>query len=81
MITERMVEEHTFSIEMKSKNSLNHVCLSDISAEPVLIRGELGMFDEINFYEDVTLEIRGSKGTLRLDISREELETLLRARK
>jgi hypothetical protein len=77
MDMKRRVDEHTFSIEMKSKSSLNHISLSDISAEPVLIQGELGRLDEIYFQEEVILEIRGSKGTLRLDISRKEIEKFL----
>ncbi len=76
---ERRVEEHTFSIEMKSRYSLNHISLSDKSAEPVLIQGELGELEGVYLLEDVTLEVRGIKGTLRLDISKEELEMFLRA--
>jgi hypothetical protein len=71
------VNEHTFSIEMKTKSDLKNVSISDKSAEPVLIQGELRILDEIRFQEEITLEIRGSKGTLRLDISKEEFNTLL----
>jgi hypothetical protein len=74
---ERRVEEHTFSIEMKSRYSLSHISLSDKSAEPVLIQGELGGLEGVYLLEDVTLEVRGVKGTLRLDISKEELEKFL----
>jgi len=77
MDMERRAEEHSFSIEMRSKGSLSHVSLSDRSAEPVLIQGELGALEEVCFHEGVTLEVRGEKGTLRLDINKEELETLL----
>ena len=70
------VDEHTFSIEMKSKSDLKNVSISDKSAKPVLIQGELGIL-EIRFQEEVTLEIRGSKGPLRLDISKEEFNSLL----
>ena len=77
MDMERRVDEHTFSIEMKSKSDLKNVSISDKSAEPVLIQGELGRLDEVYFLEGVTLEFWGSKGTLRLDISKEELNTLL----
>jgi hypothetical protein len=74
---ERRMEEHTFSIEMKSRNSLSNISLSDRSAESVLIQGELGGLEEVCLLEDVTLEVRGAKGTLRLDISREELVKFL----
>ncbi len=71
------IEEHAFSIEMKSKNSLNHISLSDRSVEPVLIRGELGGLEDVCLQEDVTLVVRGVRGTLRLEISREELVRFL----
>ena len=74
---ERKIGEHTFSIEMRSKNSLKHISLSDRSVEPVLIQGELGGLEGVYLLEGVTLEVRGVKGTLRLDISKEELEMLL----
>ena len=77
MDMERRVEEHTFSIEMNSRSSLTNISLSDKSAEPVLIQGELGKLEEAYFQEDVTLEVRGTKGILRLDVGREELERLL----
>lgn len=74
---DRSVEEHSFSIEMKSRNSLSHVSLSDRSVEPVLIQGELGGLEEVCLLEDVTLVVRGVKGTLRLDIGSEELGRFL----
>jgi len=74
---ERKIGEHTFSIEMKSKNTLNQISLSNRSVEPVLIQGELGGLEGVYLLEDVTLEVRGTKGTLRLDISKEELEMFL----
>ncbi len=72
------VDEHAFSIEMKSKNSLSNVSLSNRAAEPVLIQGELGTLEDVCFQENVTLEIRGSKGIFRLDIDRQEMEKYLR---
>jgi anti-anti-sigma regulatory factor len=62
---------------MKSKSDLKNVSISDKSAKPVLIQGELSILNEIRFQEEVTLEIRGSKGPLRLDISKEEFNSLL----
>ena len=73
---DKIIDEHSFSIEMRSRNYLSNVSLSDRSTEPVLIQGVLGGLKEICLQEDVTLEVRGSNGTLRLDVSREELEKL-----
>ena len=72
------LEEHSFSIEMDSRDSLSNVSLSDKPIEGVLIQGELGGLVELTLLEDVTLEVRGVKGTLRLDISREEIASLLK---
>ena len=69
---------HAFSIEMRSKDSLSNVCLSNRAAEPVLIQGELGAIEDVRFQENVTLEIRGSRGVLRLDVDRKEFEEHLR---
>ncbi len=74
---EHKKEEHTFSIEMVSKSSLSNVSITSKSTEPVLIQGELGRLLNVCFQENVTLEITGVKGVLRLDIDRQELETFL----
>jgi hypothetical protein len=71
------LEEHSFSIEMDRRDSLSNVSLSDKPIEGVLVQGELGELVELTLLEDVTLEVRGVKGTLRLDISREEIASLL----
>jgi hypothetical protein len=72
------VGEHTFSIEMGSRRSLRNVTLSESSQEAVLIEGALGGIEEITLHEDIMLEIKGSNGTLRIDIDREGLEGCLR---
>jgi hypothetical protein len=75
------VSEHSFSIEMDSRDSLSNISLSDKTAEGVLVQGELGDLVDLDLIEDVTLEVKGDKGTLRLDLSREEINRLLRIRK
>ncbi len=71
-------DEHAFSIEMRSKDCLSNVCISNKASEPVLIQGELGVIEEICFPEGVHLEIRGSKGIFRLDVDRQEFEKQVR---
>ena len=70
--------ECTFSIEMGSRRSLKNVKVSEGIQDSVLIEGNLGEFEEITLHEDIMLEIRGSSGTLRIDIDREGLEGCLR---
>jgi hypothetical protein len=75
------VSEHSFSIEMDSRDSLSNVSLSDKKPEGVLVQGELGGLVDISIIEDVTIEVRGENGTLRLDLSRDEIKELLREKK
>ena len=72
--------EHTFSIEMGSKQSFKNVQLSEGTQGGVLIEGNLGKLEEITLHEDIMLEVQGVHGTLRLDIDRVELEGSLRKR-
>jgi hypothetical protein len=74
-------KEHSFSVEMSSRDSLNNVSVSDSPFEGVLIQGELGGLVGITIIEDVTLEVRGDKGTLRLDLTRNEMANLLQDKK
>ena len=75
------VSEHSFSIEMDSRDSLSNVSLSHKKGEGVLVQGELGRLVDLAIIEDVTLEVRGEKGTLRLDLSRDEVRKLLAEKK
>ena len=75
------VSEHSFSIEMDSRDSLSNVSLSNKMGEGVLVQGELGRLVDLAIIEDVTLEVRGEKGTLRLDMSRDEVRKLLAEKK
>jgi hypothetical protein len=69
--------EHSFSIEMDSIDSISNLSLSDRKTEVVLVQGELGKLIDLSLLDDVSLEVKGSKGTLRLDLSREEINDLL----
>ncbi len=71
MITEN--REYSFSVEMGSKMDVSHVSLTDDLADGVLIKGSLGALRCVALLEGVVLEVRGSKGVLRLDIDCEEL--------
>lgn len=69
--------ENTFSIELRSKE---HVGL-DQSKEvvgPVLLEGTLGKILTLEFVEGVMLELKGTDGVLRMDITESEWNKLLR---
>ncbi len=72
------VREHTFSIEMESKNSLKSIKLSEGTQDSVLIEGSLGSLQEVALHDDALLEVRGTQGTLRLDMNKQTLESCLK---
>ena len=64
----------SFSIELISKDHIKRVSLPDGSGDRLLIEGLLGELVEIVLIEDILLEVRGTMGVLRIDLTREELE-------
>jgi hypothetical protein len=66
-------DNHSFSVELKSKKYVTSVSLSDKGREGVLFEGILGELEEIGMLEDAILFINGSHGTLRVDLAKEEL--------
>jgi hypothetical protein len=73
----RKTSEHMFSIELKSKEHLKNVILTNAGTGNVLMEGFLGELETLSFTEDIMLEIKGSKGSLRMDLSKKELIGLL----
>lgn len=71
------IGEHMFSIELKSKANLKNMILSNSEIDRVLIEGFLGELEFVDFIEGIMLELRGSKGSLRMDLSKQELDSLL----
>jgi hypothetical protein len=67
---------HAFSIELKSKEFLRNVMISNRTGETVLIEGFLGELEELSLVEDAMLELRGSNGVLRIDVKENELGKL-----
>lgn len=67
---------HAFSIELKSKEFLRNVMISNRTGETVLVEGFLGKLEELSLIESAMLELRGSKGILRIDIKEDELKKL-----
>ena len=68
--------EHSFSVELNSKSHVRLVTL-DNDRNKTVIEGFLGELLSLNFVENVLLEIKGSNGTLRIDMSSEDLKKLL----
>ncbi len=65
-------DERVFTIELRSKGDLKNVSLD--GDQKVFIEGSLGPLKRAKFVEDLVLEVIGSKGELRIDLSQKDLE-------
>jgi len=74
-------QEHTFSIELNSKKHVRNIVLTKKMTSSVLFEGALGELEEIALTEGRVLEFKGANGTLRMDISEEELMKYLLKKK
>ena len=67
-------KEHSFSVEMKSKDAVNTLSFIEKENGVVLFEGFLGKLENISLVEDVMLEIEGKNGVIKLDITSQEIE-------
>ena len=72
-MTRRTGERHGFSVELAGKEHVKRFSILDDSGEKVLLEGFLGEFREISLVEGLMLEVVGSNGILRMDMTEEEL--------
>jgi hypothetical protein len=70
--------KHALSVEMRSREHIKRISVSDNSRDPVIFEGELGELNGLRFIEGLMLEVDGANGVLRIDMTEEEFE---RARK
>ncbi|MGA2683001.1 MAG: hypothetical protein ABSF44_14520 [Candidatus Bathyarchaeia archaeon] len=77
----KKVEEHSFSVEMKSQSSIRRMSFLDKENANVLFEGFLGELKEISLVEGLMLQIEGSNGVLRVDITQEDLKGCLEVEK
>lgn len=62
-----------FTAEISSKRYVKNISISNEAHDRVLFEGVIGELKELYMVDDKVLEIKGTEGTLRIDISREEL--------
>jgi len=74
-------DEHTFSIELRSKKHIKNITLTNEIQNRILLEGSLGRLEEITLIEGRVMELKGVNGTLRLDICEDELMQLLKPKK
>ena len=69
---------NVFSVEMKSKDHVKNITISNEAHDRVLFEGDLGQLEEVTFIGGGMLEVRGINGILRLELGQEEMEKLMR---
>jgi hypothetical protein len=67
-----------FSLEMKSKDYLDKISILD-SRYGVLIEGNIGDLINLSLHEDKLLEIQGTNGVLRVELTRTNLSEVIDA--
>ena len=72
----KKAEKHTFSIELKSKEYLKLVAMPNGARDNVLLEGFLGDLGVIDLVEGAMLEIQGTNGSFKMDLTEEELTRL-----
>jgi hypothetical protein len=68
----------SFSLELKTRDKLKSVKLNGNRNRGFLVQGSLGTINSIEFHEDSVLVISGAKGEIRLDLTPDELQSMLR---
>ena len=69
---------HIFSIELTSRDSVKRLIIPIEDDASILIEGFLGDIKDAGIIEGVMLEINGTNGTLKMDITEEELLRIIR---
>jgi hypothetical protein len=65
-------KERIFSVDLKRRSAIRTVSLGDGGREEILIEGTLGTLESLSFGEGVVLQLAGTEGILRVDLTREE---------
>ena len=72
--------KHSFSVQMTNAKSVSGLAINR-KKDGVFLEGELGLIEDIELIERKVLTIMGENGTIRIDISEEELLHALKPRK
>jgi len=77
MSNHKISEEHGFSLELNSKEHVKRFMILDGAGSRVLVEGFLGVLQQITLVEGLMLEVKGSNGVLRIDMTEDELRRVL----
>ena len=72
---------HSFSVELKSKDYVKNLSLSDNGRERVLVEGVLGELEDIDIVEEAVFQLKGANGSMTLDLTEEEISRMLTKKK
>jgi len=64
-------------VELKSKDQVRSISISDESHDRVLFEGDLGRLLEVSIIESSALEMIGENGVLRMEIDEDVLQRVL----
>ena len=64
-------------MEMASKEHVRSLIVSDESQCKVLFEGNLGELQALEMVEEIVLQMKGTNGTLRIDLEEDEFRTML----
>jgi len=70
---EKNLSERVFSVELKSKANLKSITMTNGGIENVLVEGSLGDLVSAEFAENIILEITGTNGVLRINLSQDDI--------
>ena len=66
-----------FLVELKSKNHVRSISISDEAHDRVFFEGDLGRLLQVSIIENSALEMIGENGVLRMEIDEEVLQRVL----
>jgi hypothetical protein len=65
-------QERVFTVELNSKNDVKNLSVQN-GIQRTVIEGTIGALKHAEFVEDTVLELTGTRGVLRVDLSMEDL--------
>ena len=66
--------DHTFTVEIWSKEHVKSISISDEAPDRVLFEGNLGALLELSLVEGDILEFTGVNGVLRINLTKKQLQ-------